>query len=251
MNPDSSLNYRTRIVVDGGDNVIESLTTLNNYGARKGGDLRDLYIDFELNSKQNKRLENLLGKFWKAAKKTGTQFSRDDLELTDEKRDAILSQLNPSVRKPFVSPRKTQKKEEPVSPWKPLTKRVKRRSFTYLTSDIADEIDDPDTQKVKCRYVSGNIPCDTMAKTRYIFCSHHLRVISRKYEEKKGRKRLRQSSDFTAWNREEPLYPQTLFSSSSSDNILNKSKSEQDVQIEMDSMLESPMKYSKYNFGKT
>lgn len=60
---DQSDSYRSTLVVDGDDNVIECQLTLVDYAGRPGGDLRDLYIDFHLSPDQNRRLVSLLQDF--------------------------------------------------------------------------------------------------------------------------------------------------------------------------------------------
>jgi hypothetical protein len=226
--PDS---YRSTVVVDGDDNVIECQLTLIDYAGRPGGDLRDLFIDFHLTADQNRRLVSLLREFSVERVKElffiprrmplqcyslGSGITRaaigvensaltpkEVFSLYEENREQAQPPMDDDCDQDGEGPIKRdrddfddngedmEKDDEPVSPWKVYD--VKRKAMTHRTGHF-EEVTNPDLERVSCKYQD----CQEPAMIRQIFCECHLMMSTIDYHAEKEKSRLRRSLDGSA-----------------------------------------------------
>ena len=86
--------------------------------------------------------------------------------------------------------------DTPVKP-KSLPKPIKRALFSRSEKaspfSMTPKKIKKEREPMQCSYITGTVPCTRITKGKYDYCSHHVRVITRKYRGRKEKKMLTRS----------------------------------------------------------
>lgn len=224
-NPDQNCSFLAHVAVDGDDNIISMKLIDESVSIEDDTQMR---IEFELTPQETVEVVDLLigywsnhskRKLWKSSTILHTSqedhaINHDMLDVVSELGvDAVLEEVDPKCRKPFVQPTQTIKPELagsalsspfpsiPALKKRPVAEDYYKESSPFQSADRGQNASNPENSekrikhsgKIDCCYGKDNLKCTNKAKKKYGYCGHHLRIISKKYQRQKDFKTSRSS----------------------------------------------------------
>lgn len=166
--------YRGLITVDAADNPIECQLTLSDQsGGHEDQTTPSNLFNIKLNDDENRRLEAVV-------------------------REILMAR---HAAKGII-PNLIEESKDPESPSRAWTIDRKRKKPKLTISIDGYEPLDGFENHIGCLYHNPNNICPRTKKRNQIYCGHHLRLVSQKYEKNRALKRSRSSIDLDKLDQE-------------------------------------------------